>query len=87
MTTPKRRVRKPAQKMSLRQCRTERDIIRMPRDNFDRGDWWFLTDGYRVTFAEQKMGEAATQSVTIPKGIFDRFVDIYVRPVKPARKG
>lgn len=68
-------------RMSLRQVRRESQLWRMPRDNFDRGDWWMITDGHTVSIAEQKIYEQPTQNISIPKGIFDWFVDIYVRPV------
>lgn len=49
----------------------------IPRDNVSARGWWMLTDGYRVTIARQKVGEAPTQKITVPRHIFDAFADWY----------
>lgn len=48
-------------------------------DNKSLGDFWMITDGFRVTLAEQKEGEAPTQYITIPRATFNKFIDWYMR--------
>ena len=49
----------------------------LKRDNFDKGDFWFLSDGFNVTIAEQRVGESPAQSIRVPKATFDYFVKKY----------
>jgi hypothetical protein len=53
------------------------------RDNFEFGDCWILTDGARVTMAEQKMGESPRQTITLPRETFNKLIDFYMRDQKP----
>lgn len=41
-------------------------LAALERDNYEVGDFWILTDGYRVTIAEQPAGSPASQSIVIP---------------------
>ena len=47
------------------------------RDNFDKGDFWIVCDGFTVTLAEQRVGESPSQTIRIPKTTFDFFVKRY----------
>jgi hypothetical protein len=58
----------------------------LARDNFDIGDFWMLTDGYRVSIAEQEVGKPPMQHITIPRETFNRFIDWYMRDQAPVRK-
>lgn len=60
----------------------EGEILRMGRDHSTWGDWTIMTDGYRVWVSKQKMGEARTHHIEVPKGVFDRLVDAYTKPRK-----
>lgn len=62
---------------SLMECNGEYEATAIKRDNFLKGDFWFLSDGYNVSIAEQRVGESPTQSITVPKATFDYFVKKY----------
>jgi len=75
--------RKPKTK-SFRQA-SEADLMRMRRDHATwGGDWYIMTDGYTVWISKQKLGEARTDHIAIPKTIFDRLSDAYIkqRPIR-----
>lgn len=55
---------------------------RLRRDHKDVGDFWILTDGYRVTISEQKWGEKPKQSVTVSRDQFNRLIDWYLKDQK-----
>ena len=61
---------------SLMEYKGEEDFA-LQRDNFDKGDFWFLSDGFTVTLAEQRVGESPAQSIRVPKATFDYFVKKY----------
>jgi hypothetical protein len=42
------------------------ELCLMPRDNGRSGNFWFIRDGANVVLAEQKIGEFATNKITIP---------------------
>lgn len=54
-------------------------------DNVTYCNFWILTDGYNISMAEQKMGESATQEISIQKKIFDRLIRWY-ETGKPPRQ-
>jgi hypothetical protein len=68
--------------LSPRKARTDNELCQMRRDNFDTDNHWILTDTFRVTIAAQKLGEGATQSITVPRKTFDKLVDWYMREQK-----
>lgn len=43
----------------------------------NKGDFWFVSDGFHVSIAEQKTGDVPTQGIRIPKSTFDYFVKKY----------
>jgi hypothetical protein len=51
----------------------------------DVKDFWVLTDGYRVSIAQQLTGEPPTQHVMIPRAVFNEMVDWYMREQKAAK--
>ena len=63
---------------NLLECKTEKDILSMERDNFTVKDFGLLTDGFSVWLSEQAMGEMPTQKIRIPKPIFDALVKRYI---------
>lgn len=62
---------------SLMEINGDRGGVELKRDNFDKGDFWFLCDGFNVSIAEQRVGESPIQSIRVPKKIFDYFVKKY----------
>jgi len=74
-----------AKAKSLRQVKTEADVIDLPRDNYGFQNWSVMTDGYRVWISKQKIGEQRTDHIEVPKGIFDRLLALYEREQKPRR--
>jgi hypothetical protein len=62
-------------------------VCELPRDHVEYGDFWFMTDGYTITLAQQKTGEAAKSATSVPKTVFDRFVRWYLTGDTDMRKG
>ena len=71
---------------SLREVKSEADVIRLTRDNYGFQNWNIMTDGYRVWISKQKLGEPRTDHIEIPKGIFDRLLALYEREQKLYRE-
>lgn len=62
-------------------------LAELRTDHKEIGDYWILTDGWRVSMVQQKTGESPTQKVTIPRAEFNRMIDWYLRDQKrPAKK-
>ncbi len=64
---------------SLAECSTIDQICELRYDNRTHKDCWILSDGYRVTIAEQRVGESPTQSITIPRKTFNKLIEFYTR--------
>lgn len=58
------------------------------RDNWSFGDFWIITDGYRVSMAQQEIRHAPLQMIRIPKAAFNKMIDWYMRdqPKRRAKK-
>lgn len=67
-------------------CRDFNEVCKLNTDNFDTEDYWILYDGDMVTIAKQKLGEASTAKISIPKKDFDRLIRWYQRPQKLRKK-
>ncbi len=67
---------------SLRDVRSEHQLDALRRDNHTWGDWTIMTDSYRTWISCQKIGEHPTAHIEVPKAIFDRLVDAYIKPRK-----
>lgn len=77
--------KKPVKTMRPRDARTSEQVCNMPRDNLTVGGFWILLSGNRacsVTICAQKSGEPVTQKINIPRRVFDRFIDWYMKPVR-----
>jgi len=65
------------------------EAVTLQRDNKDfksgNREFWILSDGYEVTIHEQRVGEASTQGVTLPRSVFNRMVKFYTEPQKTTR--
>jgi hypothetical protein len=55
-------------------------------DHKDTGDFWILTDGWRVSLYQQKTGHPSTQNITIPRAEFNKLVAWYMRDQKPRKR-
>lgn len=66
--------------MNLRKA-TYEQLCKMGRDNTTIEDFGFLVDAGSdyVYITEQPSGESPKQSITIPRKVFNRFVDFYLR--------
>lgn len=60
-----------------REANTNAKVCAMPRDNWSARDFWIMVDETEVTIAKQRNGEPAEWSHSIPKHVFNRFVDFY----------
>lgn len=74
--------------VSIRKA-TERQSLRIRRDNLSTQDAWILVDvaSDRVTLCNQKPGESATGEVHFSRKDFNKFVDWYTRPQKMRKAG
>lgn len=68
-------------KRSPAQC-TFNQLCKMPRDNFDVGDFNIITDGHTVWLGEQKTGKQPTQRFQIPRAVFNRLIRWYTTEVQ-----
>ena len=68
--------------MSPKMAQTFNAVCRLKTDSFDVGNFWVLHGGNVISFAEQKLGHKATQTITIPKKTFDRMIAWYLREQK-----
>ncbi len=63
------------------------EVCNLRTDSKDVGDYWIMTDGYQVTMHEQKLGKPTTQDIAIPRTVFNRLIDWYMRDQEsPSRK-
>lgn len=73
---------------SLHTAKSEADIIKLPRDHFEVGDWSIMTDGFTVWISQQALGEQRTDHIAVPKKVFDGLLEKYTQPqdAKPSHK-
>ena len=71
--------KKPKQ-MSLRDVRNIDALDSLRRDHYDHGDWYIMTDSNRVWISKQKIGHERTDHINVPKAIFDKMIDDYLKP-------
>lgn len=69
--------------MTPREADTFDQICDIDRDNTEMGDYSILVDENSVYLNEQAAGEAPTQSIAVPREVFNAFVDWYERGVVP----
>lgn len=67
---------------SPKTANTTSKICTLKRDNITLEDHWFHADSSTVTIARQKVGEAATDVITLTKRQFNRIVKFYTTPTK-----
>jgi hypothetical protein len=81
-------VKETPEMKSLHTAKSEADIIKLPRDHFDVGNWSIMTDGYMVWVSQQALGEQRTDHIAVPKTVFDKLLAKYIQPqgAKPSRK-
>jgi hypothetical protein len=63
--------------MTPQTARTDEQIAQLERDHIDTPDFWICVDATTVTLTKQRNGEAPTAEISMPKGVFDRFVSFY----------
>jgi hypothetical protein len=59
-------------------ARSDEEMAQLKRDSLDIRDHWIVVDASKVTLAKQRVHEAPTEQIEIPKDIFDQFVKFYV---------
>lgn len=78
MSAAKKRAAKLApKKLSPRNARTFKRLLALRQDNISTTTHWFLVNERSVSIVAQRSGEHATESVELPRRVFDRFVDWY----------
>lgn len=77
---------KPVARHSLKTVPDEDTLCAIPRDHYDVGDWTISTDAACVWVTEQKPGEPPTQSIALPRSIFNRLLARYEQPQRMVRK-
>lgn len=64
----------------------DRNVTKLKRSHRSFGNHWILTDGYRVSLSEQKIGEAEKQHITMSRARFNQLIDWYLKDQGDARK-
>ena len=67
-------------------CKTNKQVCAQRSDNTSAGDFWILTDGCEVSLAAQKVGEPASEMISIPRAQFNKLIDWYMRDQKKSAK-
>lgn len=63
--------------LTPRTASTINEICALQRDNVDTKHFWILVETGRVVITEQTSGQPPKSSVSIPKRVFNKFVDFY----------
>jgi hypothetical protein len=63
-----------------------KELFRLRTDSVDAKPFWLSCDTYTVAIHEQLNGHESTQSISIPRPIFNRLIRWYLRPQKFVRK-
>lgn len=71
--------------LSLRDAKTEKEVCLLQRDHFDVGDFGVMSNGTTVWLTEQRLGEKQKQVIEVPKKVFDKLIDVYMKPQKTGR--
>ena len=64
---------------TLRGATTLDEICKLKRDNYAVAGFWICADECRITITQQRPGESATASVTVPRRQFNALIDFYQR--------
>lgn len=73
----KRGAKKAARPLTPRTATTHEKIVKLPRDNWEHGDFWMMIDGGEVIITQQKLGEQPTAKIRLPRRAFNHFIDKY----------
>lgn len=68
-----------SRKRSVRECKTFNQLCEMPYDNKSYGDFWVMYANDEITLTRQPIGESAQQIISLPRRVFNHFVDAYTR--------
>jgi hypothetical protein len=81
------RTKKAAGRKTPREVKSEADLIAMRRANIEIGDYWMMLQEagvfFEVVIANQKLGEAPTGKVHIPRHVFAAMVDWFNQGTVP----
>jgi hypothetical protein len=66
-----------------RKAKSHKAICAMPFDNIQIGEYGIMVDEVTVLIDKQRTGEPREAAVTLPRWVFDRFVDWYERGIIP----
>jgi hypothetical protein len=69
-------------KLTPQTARTETQILALPRELCESEDWLLGVDEDAVYITEQKMGQAPTQKLKVPKRSFDILIRWYQTGLK-----
>lgn len=64
-------------KLTPRTANSMDKLCSLKRDNTSLGDYWCSVDEVQVHLARQKIGEDATEMISIPKRVFNFFMEFY----------
>lgn len=78
--TPKRR------RVSLQAVRDDATLCALPRDHYSWKDWSLMADAVTVWISCQAVGAMPTESITIPKAIFNRLLARYTYTQRVVRR-
>lgn len=66
--------------------KTERQLLDLQKDNKGVKEAWIMLGVNRVTVCTQRSGEPAADTVSMPRGQFNRLVDWYLKDQKSRKK-
>lgn len=64
-------------RLTPREARTEKQQLRLTRDNVSTRDYWMMLNGGTVVLSKQRSGQPRTEAITISRAAFERFIDWY----------
>lgn len=70
-------------KQTPRMAETLSEIAALDRDNIDIGFYWIVMEEGTVSMARQIPGQPAEKVLTVPRPIFNQFIDWYNTGVEP----
>lgn len=63
--------------MKPRNADTFNKVCNLKTDNHETKTHWIIINGKTVTIKAQKSGEESTQTIDVPRGVFNRLIDWY----------
>lgn len=75
---------KKSKKLSPKEAKTIKEVCSLETDNYSTKDFWIMVDPCNkdVTIMNQRVGESATQKISIHKKDFNKLIEWYLKDQK-----